>query len=114
MKSDPGSLYGTVNLLILKTLSAGGEHGLGIARRVQDASNDTLRIEEGALYPALHRLERDGLVTSRWGVSESNRKAKYYELTAKGERSLAREVDAWVRRARAICNVLEVAWPTTT
>lgn len=110
---DSGSLYGTVNLLILKTLSDGSDHGLGIARRVASASKDAVRIEEGALYPALHRLERDGLVRSQWGISESNRRAKYYELTERGTRTLKREMDAWVAQARAICEVLGVAWAST-
>ncbi len=111
---DAGSLYGTVNVLILKTLTPGPEHGLGIARRVERASKDALRIEEGALYPALHRLERDGLLRSTWGVSDSNRRAKFYDLTDKGRQSLDREVEAWVARARAICDVLEVSWQRTT
>ncbi len=113
-QSDSGSLYGTVNLLILKTVSRGPDHGLGIARRVLKASNEALQIEEGALYPALHRLERDGLLHSSWGVSASNRRAKFYELTPKGELALGREVEMWVTRARAICEVLEVSWPATT
>ena len=108
------SLYGTVNLLILKAVSRGPHHGLGIARRIRDASNEALQIEEGALYPALQRLERDGMLTARWGLSESNRRAKYYEITPKGERVLRSEVDAWIAGARAICEVLEIPWPSTT
>ncbi len=103
-----------MKLLILKTVSRGPDHGLGIARSVLTASGEALQIEEGALYPALHRLERDGLLASSWGVSESNRRAKFYEITPKGDLALRREVEMWVTRARAICEVLEVAWPTTT
>ena len=113
-KVDSGSLYGTVNLLILKTVSAGPTHGLGIARRIQRVSDDLLQIEEGALYPALQRLERDGLLRSSWGTSEQNRRAKFYELTPRGEERLQRELERWVRRTQAICSVLEVAWPATT
>ena len=110
---DSSSLYGTVNLLILKTVSHGPVHGLGIARGIQHSSGDLLRIEEGALYPALQRLERDGLLSSTWGKSERNRRAKFYRLTARGADRLAREVEAWVRQTRAICDVLEVAWTVT-
>ena len=80
-----GSLYGTLNLLVLRTLSAGEPlHGLEIQRRIRDVSREVLQIEVGALYPALHRLERDGLVTSEWGISERRRRAKFYLITEKG------------------------------
>ena len=109
-----GSLYGTVNLLILKTVSHGPEHGLGIARRVRVASQEALQIEEGALYPALQRLERDGMLQAEWGLSESNRRAKFYNITPKGKQLLRREVDAWVAGVRAICHVLDIPWLATT
>jgi PadR family transcriptional regulator PadR len=112
---DSGSLYGTVNLLILKTLSDDGPtHGLGVARRIQRSSGEALQIEEGALYPALQRLERDGLLASRWGTSDQNRRAKFYDLTPKGRKRLARELDAWLRQTRAICEVLGVTWTAGT
>jgi len=110
---DASSLYGTVNLLILKTVSRGPTHGLGIAREIQRGSDDLLQIEEGALYPALQRLERDGLLQARWGTSDQNRRAKFYELTSAGRERLTRELDGWVRRTRAICDVLEVPWTVT-
>ena len=110
---DSTSLYGTVNLLILKTVSMGPTHGLGIARAIERGSDDLLQIEEGALYPALQRLERDGLLSSRWGTSDQNRRAKFYELTKRGRERLTRELDGWVQRTRAICSVLEVGWTVT-
>lgn len=108
-----GSLYGTLNLLILKTVSnTGSMHGLEVARRIREVSGDMLRLEEGALYPALHRLERDGLLASRWGTSDLNRRAKYYELTTAGRDRLRREVEGWLQHTAAVCKVLEVSWTT--
>lgn len=108
-----GSLYGTLNLLILKTVSSTESmHGLEVARRIREVSGDMLRLEEGALYPALHRLERDALLTSSWGTSDSNRRAKYYEVTAAGRERLDREVNSWLRHTAAVCKVLEVSWTT--
>ena len=108
-----GSLYGTLNLLILQTVSRSGRaHGLEIARRIRDATEDGLRLEEGALYPALHRLERDGLLEGVWGTSDQNRRAKYYEVTADGRERLTREVRSWLQHTEAVCKVLEVAWTT--
>lgn len=106
VRSD--SLYGNLNVLILKVLEDGARHGLAIARRLRALSEDVLRVEEGALYPALHRLERDGLVSSKWGASETNRRAKYYALTAAGRRALKRERESWARHARAVARVLDV------
>ena len=83
-KIDSDTLYGTLNLLILKTLGGGPLHGLAVLRRIHEVTADGLRVEEGALYPALHRLERDGLVTGTWGLSENRRRAKFYELTPAG------------------------------
>jgi transcriptional regulator len=107
--SEASPLYGNLNLLILYTLQAGRQHGLAIARAIRESSDDVLHIEEGALYPALHRLERDGYLGAEWGASENNRRAKYYRLTAAGRRLLARELEAWIRHTRAVSKVLDVA-----
>jgi PadR family transcriptional regulator, regulatory protein PadR len=99
---------GTLAMLILKTLS-GGEamHGYAIANSILQSSSDVLRVDEGALYPALHRLEVRGLLRSKWGVSENNRRAKYYSLTAAGRRELEREATSWDRVANAIARVMK-------
>jgi transcriptional regulator len=86
---DRGLLQGTLELLILKALSGGAAHGYGIASWIEDATEDALRVEEGSLYPALHRMERKGWVEAEWGVSENNRKAKFYSLTAAGRAHFA-------------------------
>ena len=110
MGSDKGELVqGTLDMLILKTLSLGPQHGWAIAQRIQQISDQVLRIEEGSLYPALHRLELDDLLDSEWGVSENNRRAKYYRLTALGRKQLAREHRNWTRLAAAIARVMETA-----
>lgn len=108
---DADSLYGTLALLILRTLAAEGPlHGLAVARRIKGLAEEALRIEEGALYPALHRLERDGFLTSSWGTSENNRRAKFYALTATGRRHMDGEVERWVRHARTVARVLDLSW----
>lgn len=104
---DSTSLYGTLNLLILQALATEPLHGLAIARRIRESTDDSLRIEEGALYPALHRLERDDLLEPSWGTSENNRRAKYYTLTAEGRRRLERERDRWVSHTLAVSKLLE-------
>lgn len=104
-------LQGTLDLLILKTLAWGPMHGYAVARWIGDASDDDLQIEEGALYTALHRMEKRGWLDSEWGVSENNRKAKYYQLTAAGRRQLRSQTDAFTRYARAVFKVLQVALP---
>ncbi len=109
-KVDSDTLYGTLSLLILKTVAREPLHGLAIMRGIHAAAGDSLRIEEGALYPALHRLERDGYLAGAWGVSESRRRAKFYRLTARGKRRLERELDRWVRHTSAVARVLDVAW----
>lgn len=102
-----GSLYGTLNLLILRTLGDGEAlHGLEIQRRIRHVSRDVLQIEVGALYPALHRLERDGLLTSEWGISESRRRAKFYTLTRKGRKRLQDETAQWEAHAEAVGRVM--------
>ncbi len=99
-------LQGTLDLLILKSLVRGSLHGYNIAEHIQRNSEDVLRVEEGALYPALHRLELRGLLESEWGVSENNRRAKYYRLTAAGRKQLAAETEHWSRMSTAIARVL--------
>jgi transcriptional regulator len=99
-------LQGTLDLLILRTLSWGSTHGYGIARWIQQITGDVLRVEEGSLYPALHRLEKRGLIASSWGLSENNRRAKYYELTTTGKRQLRAETATWSTFADAVGKVL--------
>ena len=109
-KQPEGDLLpGTLDLLILKTLSRGSLHGYAIARAIQQASNEVLRVEEGALYPALHRLEVRGLLRAEWGASDNNRRAKYYQLTALGRRELAVEAEYWNRVATAVFRVMRTA-----
>ena len=102
-------LQGTLDLLILRTLTREPMHGWAVSHRIQEISRDTLRVNQGSLYPALHRLEDDGLVKAEWGVSELGRRAKFYTLTAAGKRQLARETDTWRRFAEAIQLVLRFA-----
>ena len=97
---------GAIELLILKTLSWGPRHGYAIARWIQVTTDDALRVEEGSLYPALHRLEDKGVIKGHWGLSESNRQAKYYTLTADGRKVLRAEAESWNRFASAIGKVL--------
>ena len=98
---------GTLDLLILKTLGLGPQHGWAISERVQQISSDVLRIQQGSLYPALHRLQRRGWIAGSWGTSENNRRAKYYELTAAGRRQLEVEERSWRKLAAAMGQVLE-------
>ncbi|HEY1204476.1 MAG: PadR family transcriptional regulator [Bryobacteraceae bacterium] len=100
---------GTLDLLILKTVALGAAHGWAIAQRIQQVSRDALQIQQGSLYPALHRLERRGLVKSKWGASENNRRARYYELTAPGKKRLAAEEAGWERLVTAVSEVLGTA-----
>lgn len=100
---------GTLDMLILRTVSLGPQHGWAISERVQQVSRDVLRIQQGSLYPALHRLERRGWIKARWGTSENNRRAKYYELTKSGRRQLEIEREAWDRLTVAVAQVLETA-----
>src|SRR3989440_13106583 len=92
-------LQGTLDMLILKALSAGPMHGYAVARWIQQTSDDALQVEEGSLYPALYRMEGRGWVTSEWGLSENNRKAKYYRLTRAGRKQLETESSSWMRLA---------------
>lgn len=100
------TLYGSLRLLLLRTLEQGERHGLEIRRHIEATAGDALRIEEGALYPALRRMEADGLVASRWAVSDQRRRARYYRLTAKGRRRLARERASWREHVRAVARVV--------
>jgi PadR family transcriptional regulator, regulatory protein PadR len=100
-------LRGTLDLLVLKALSGGAAHGYGVARWIEQATDDALAVGEGTLYPALHRLEERGLVRAKWGVSENNRRAKYYALTARGRAQLGAETENWRRYARAVFAALE-------
>ena len=100
-------LPGTLDLLILKAVSLGSLHGYGVLLRIQQISGGAFLVEQGALYPALHRLEERGMLASEWGVSENNRRAKYYRLTRKGEKQLREETDSWNRLTSAIATVLK-------
>jgi PadR family transcriptional regulator PadR len=97
---------GTLDLLILRTLALEPQHGWAISERIQQISSDVLRVQQGSLYPALHRLERGGWIKARWGTSENNRRAKYYELTKAGRRQLEVEKDAWDKLTAAVAQVL--------
>jgi PadR family transcriptional regulator, regulatory protein PadR len=100
-------LQGTLDLIVLKTLDAlGPQHGYGIAQRIQQVSEDLLKLNQGTLYPALLRLEQRGWISSKWGVSDNNRKAKYYSLTRSGRKELARETQSWERMAGVIARLL--------
>ncbi len=104
--SDLDLLRGTLDVLILKTLTGGPVHGYGVARFIKRVSDEALLVEEGALYPALHRLEKRGWISSEWGVSENNRRAKFYALTTRGDQALAAETSSWSRYVDAVEKVL--------
>jgi PadR family transcriptional regulator PadR len=108
-KHEPAFMPGTLDMLVLKAVSRGPMHGYSIAQFIQQASNDVLRVEEGALYPALHRLEVRGWLKSDWGTSENNRRAKFYRLTALGRRELDNEAEYWTRVASAVTRVMQTA-----
>ena len=106
----PGDLLpGTLDMLVLKALAGGPRHGYAVAVWIHQASDDVLRVEEGALYPALHRLELQGWLSSKWGASENNRRAKFYSLTAAGRRQLTAEAERWRRMTGAIARVMQSA-----
>lgn len=98
---------GTLDLLILRTLATGPQHGWAISERVQQVSSDVLRIQQGSLYPALHRLERHGWIKAKWGTSDNNRRAKYYELTRAGQKQLDVETETWRKLTVAVGQILE-------
>jgi transcriptional regulator len=102
-------LQGTLALLVLKTLQQGPMHGWGITLHIQKISNEVLRVEEGSLYPALHRMEDEGFIAADWGVSENNRRARFYRLTAAGRKQLAKEEQSWQELTSAVALVLNFA-----
>ena len=108
-EAQPDLLQGTLDLLILKTLMRGAMHGYAIAEHIHERSDEVLRVEEGALYPALHRLELRGWLAAEWGFSENNRRAKYYRLTAAGRKQLAAATEHWGRMTAAVARVLGTA-----
>jgi PadR family transcriptional regulator, regulatory protein PadR len=99
-------LQGTLDLLVLKILSMGPNHGYGMAMRIHQLSDDALRVEEGSLYPALYRMEEQGLIDSEWRATENNRRAKFYKLTRKGRRAAEAELEGWLRLSGAVTRVL--------
>ncbi|MBP7143279.1 MAG: PadR family transcriptional regulator [Opitutaceae bacterium] len=108
-KTKDDLLQGTLDLLVLRVLSGGENHGWAIAQRIQRISDEVLVVEEGSLYPALFRLEREGWLESTWGQSENNRRAKFYRLTKSGRKQLEAETESWNRRCLAIQQVLKLA-----
>jgi len=98
---------GTLDLLILKTITLEALHGWAISERIQQISKEVLQVQQGSLYPALHRLERRGWIKARWGASENNRRAKYYELTRAGRKQLETEQDSWRKLTAAVAQILE-------
>lgn len=107
MKSKADLLQGTLDMLILKTLALGPQHGWGISLRIQQISDEVLQVNQGSLYPALHRLEQQGWLSSSWGASENNRQAKFYQLTRAGRRQLERETREWTRLSTAVARIME-------
>jgi transcriptional regulator len=105
----PDLLPGTLDMLILRTLQGEAMHGWAISERIQQVSDDVLQVNQGSLYPALHRLEHRGWISSEWAVSELGRRAKYYTLTAAGRKQLAIEADGWARMSTAIGRVMKLA-----
>ena len=108
-KEKPDLVYGTLDMLILKSLQHEPRHGLAIADRIQQMSKDILHVEQGSLYPALYRLEAQGWISAEWGISENNRKARYYKLTAAGRKQLTAEQEHWARITKGIDLVLSRA-----
>ena len=109
MNDQTGLLPGTLDMLILKAVSVGPLHGFGIGQRIVQMSDDVLRVEEGSLYPALYRIERQGWIRSEWGLSENNQRAKFYTLTRAGRRQLEAEEARWHQLAGAVTRVLRTA-----
>lgn len=102
-------LQGTLDLLVLKALSLGPMHGWGVSQRIQHLSREVLQVNQGSLYPSLHRLERNGWIASDWGTSDNNRRAKFYRLTAEGRKQLGVETDQWQRFADAVQHILRTS-----
>ena len=109
IRSQTDALRGSLDLLVLKTLSLAPMHGWGISQRVQQISDGVLELNQGSLYPALQRLEKDGLITSEWGTTDNNRRARYYRITASGRRALGDELDRWRRFAAGLEAVLRTS-----
>jgi PadR family transcriptional regulator PadR len=107
MKTQRDSLQGSLALLVLKSLEQGPMHGWGITLHIERISNEILRVEEGSLYPALHRMEQERLLASEWGASENNRRARFYRLTASGRKQLAAEQETWRKITGAVALVLD-------
>ena len=107
MESNPDLLQGTLDMLILKILALEPMHGYGVSVRIEQVSKEALRVHQGSLYPALRRLERRGWIKAEWGVSENNRRARYYHLTKAGKKRLAEETREWNRLSQAIARILE-------
>ncbi len=107
VKKNVDVLQGTLDMLILRTLALGPQHGWGISQRIQQISAEVLQVNQGSLYPALHRLEQQGWVSAEWGLSENNRQAKFYALTRAGRRQLERETKNWVRLSAAVARIME-------
>jgi transcriptional regulator len=106
---DPALPQAALELVILRAVAAGPIHGYGIALRIHEASSDLLRVEEGSLYPALHRLEQGGLLRATWGTSDTNRRARYYSLSARGRHRLAEQRQKWARLTEGVARVLSYA-----
>jgi PadR family transcriptional regulator PadR len=106
-RTNADQLHGTLDMLVLKVLRAGPQHGYGIAVRIQQLSVDVLHVEEGSLYPALYRMEQKGWIASTWGASDNNRRARFYELTKTGRKQLDAETASWQRLAGAVARILE-------
>jgi PadR family transcriptional regulator len=109
MSNSVDLLQGTLDMLILRTVASGAMHGWGISQRIQQVSEDVLRVNQGSLYPALHRLEEQGWISAEWGASENGRRAKFYSLTKSGRGRLEEETQNWGRLAAAVGRVLETA-----
>ncbi len=111
MTASTDVLKGTLDLMILRALSWGPQHGYGVVKWIRATTDDALQVEDGALYPALHRLEHRGWIRAEWGVSENNRRAKYYQLTPFGRRQMIRELSTWRRFAEALGKIVNAAVP---
>jgi transcriptional regulator len=109
MKKKPDNLQGTLDLLILKTLDRGPLHGYGIALHIESVSRDVLRVEEGSLYPALHRMEQSGWIRAQWSLTGNSRRARFYQITASGRKRLAEAESGWNRLTEAVGRVLRLA-----
>lgn len=108
-KNKSDLLQGTLDMLVLKTLSLEPLHGWGVSQRIQQISRDVLQVNQGSLYPALHRLEMQGWIASEWGSSDNNRRAKFYKLTAAGRRHLKEETENWTRLSDAVARILQTS-----